>query len=840
MLIRRCILKYPRFFNLLIISVFYLTNVWSQATGDAHEDFLFGEYYVAQGLYQEALPFYFSSLEENPNNCNINYRIGLCYLKIIGEQHLALPYLEKAVEKVDIHYVEGKFKNPAAPVEAWLLLGDAYHRKNDLLKASFAYHQYEKLIGDSDHQAMQIVKGRIANLGISSEYQRFVQDVRMINLGGTINSRFSDYNPVLSGDQKTLIYTQFWESYDRIMITYRTPGGWTIPETLNDKIGSDGNCYTSALSFDGTELYLIWHDELDYEIYSTYYKDGVWSKIEPVPGKVNSRSRESSVGISADGNFLYFSSDRPGGEGGFDIYRAQRKGNEWTEVINIRNLINTAKNEEAPYITYDGNTLYFSSNGHETVGNMDILYSVLDSAGNWTLPLNIGLPVNTTNDDIFYSYYPDTRTGYLARNLAQGYGKNDLYRVQTGDDPQFTFDTLSFSSTDVETDNASGEGLNDSSAFASTNSEKTDSATLQTLNTLITESDKALPQEINSEITGNQITTVTSQVEFSQTGNNQDELLLKDEFIDPGSDEKEDTLIIKDQETSEIQHSKNGSGNNIDETIQSVLVTESSGSMEYNSGMDSDKSSSENDLAEDFVTSQSDQQFAFTAMNNSVNEDSLYNNREETSTGITTEMADTTDFQKYTTKDQEGPAVSGTDNTTNEKSPETQSKVMPQSEEYSENYVSGNQDTYAFTGNNKSSFDQSPNLSDYSDELVYDKVGQTESYSSVESGTFDTIQLISLENGSEYVSEYYLPPDSIPTYTIQIYALRHKIDPSRISLSPLIISDGNDGLFRYTYGKYIGYSKALEILFPIRESGFPDAFIRNISTVQNYAGHGSK
>ena len=618
------ILKPVVFVLLIAVNLFLAAKVQGQATGDPQEDFLYGEYYLVQDLYQEALPFYLSALETNPDNSNINYCIGLCYMKIIGEQHNALPYLEKAVKEVDEHYIEGRYKNPAAPIEAWLLLGDAYHRENNLLQASFAYHQYKKLVENNDKQKYEMVMQKITNLGISSEFQRFKNDVRIINLGATINSRFSDYNPVLSGDQMTMVYTQYWETFDNVMITHRIPEGWTTPVSINDPIGSQGNCYTSALSFDGTELFLIWHDAMDYDIYVTYFRNGEWTKMEPLPGKVNSRYPETSVSISADGYFMYFSSNRPGGEGGFDIYRAERKGNEWVDVQNLGKAINTVNNEEAPYITYDGTTLYFSSNGHETVGNMDILYSELDDAGNWTSPVNIGLPVNTTNDDIFYMYFPDTKSGYMARDLTDGYGKNDLYRVQTGNDPHFTFNT--------KTSEIDGSSI------------KNDSA---------------------DESSGGNIPKAEKKDRTSQK-----------------SDKSDKSIVQTSSDDNNIEYVKS--------------------------------------------------------------EDTIYNDQNNTVNSIIDAGWGNTDIPTSATQ----------------------------------------------------------------------KYG--------------------------YVPDYSIPADSIPTYTIQLYALQNRIDPQRIKFSPLIVSKGNDGLHRYTYGEYRGYSKALEQLDSVRRSGFPDAFIRNIDTVQNYTGNGRR
>lgn len=429
-----------RFLSFALVLLLLIPLLRGQATGDSKEDFLYGEYYLIQGLYREALPFYLSSLEAMPDNSNLNYRVGLCYERIIGEQHKALPYLKKSVKEINAHYIDGKYANTGAPIEAWLLLGDAYLRSDQLMEASRAYHEYKRLIGDSDPEMFKEVMARISGLGVSYEYQRENTEVCMINMGNSINSRFSDYNPVVSGDQKVMVYSQFWESYDRILLTRMTENGWAPPEDISTQVESEGVCYTSAISFDGKELYFVCHDEMNYDLFISVYENDSWSGMKPIGGKVNSRYRESSVCISADGNELYFASDRPGGEGGFDLYYAEKTAGEWSTVVNLGKPINTKGNEEAPYLSYDGTVLYFSSNSHETVGNMDILFSSFNETGNWQEPVNIGIPVNTTNDDIFYTYFKDTQTGYLSRDIPEGSGKNDIYRIQFGDCPLLTSD----------------------------------------------------------------------------------------------------------------------------------------------------------------------------------------------------------------------------------------------------------------------------------------------------------------------------------------------------------------------------------------------------------------
>jgi len=424
--------KYNKYCFLIFFSaLLFISKVNGQATNDPREDFLYGEFYLEQKRFREALNFYLSSLKYNPDNCNINYRVGYCYMNIIGEQHKALPYLKKSVLEINRKYVAGKYKDSRAPIETWLLLGDANHRDNNLSEASYAYHKYKELIAESDKEKHKLIQDRIVALGISKEFQQTKKQVGIINLGHNINTRFSDYNPVLSGDEMTMIYTQFWESYDRVVMTKKTLSGWTQPMEINEQIGSYGNCYTASLSYDGSELYLICTDQNNYDIYVSKMNDSIWEPMNPLSSKINTRYHESSVCISSDGYYLYFASNRPGGEGGFDIYCANREESDWGNVVNLGPVINTERNEEAPFITVDGSGLYFSSDGHETIGNMDIMCSEINERGGWKNPINLGTSLNTTGDDIFFVYYKETGTGYFSRDTAEGFGKNDIYKIQT-------------------------------------------------------------------------------------------------------------------------------------------------------------------------------------------------------------------------------------------------------------------------------------------------------------------------------------------------------------------------------------------------------------------------
>ena len=422
-------------FILVFLSVsLSIECVFSQATGDPKEDFLYGEFYIEQHDYKRALPFYLSALSANTTNCNINFRVGECFLNILGQQSQALPYLENAVKSITESYIPGRYTNQQAPPIAWMYLGDAYHRENMLQEASYAYFKFKSYLNERDKELLAEINRRIVGLGISFEYQRNIEFINMANMGPVINTRFSDYNPVLSGDQRTLLYTSFWESYDRVLMSTLTPDGWTTPIEINDQLQSRGDCYTTALSYQGDFLVLVRKEnEFNSDLYYSTFTEGRCQPIQAFGKNINSSWLESSACLSRDASELYFSSDRPGGEGGFDIYVSILKDGEWGKPKNLGKAINTPYDEEAPYISSDDKTLHFSSNGHESVGGMDFLVSRKTEDGDWGHPENMGLPYNTTEDDVFIIYFDETETGYFSRETLSGLGKQDIIIVQNGD-----------------------------------------------------------------------------------------------------------------------------------------------------------------------------------------------------------------------------------------------------------------------------------------------------------------------------------------------------------------------------------------------------------------------
>jgi outer membrane protein OmpA-like peptidoglycan-associated protein len=143
---------------------------------------------------------------------------------------------------------------------------------------------------------------------------------------------------------------------------------------------------------------------------------------------VNSTYWDSQPAISPDGNTLYFSSNRPGGLGGYDLWKSVlKKDGTWTNPVNLGPNINTAYDEHTPFVHPDGQTFYFSSDGWPGLGNKDIFYSRIDEKGNWNIPQNIGFPINTFNEETGLIVTPDGLNGIFSTNLEDGLGDLDLY-----------------------------------------------------------------------------------------------------------------------------------------------------------------------------------------------------------------------------------------------------------------------------------------------------------------------------------------------------------------------------------------------------------------------------
>lgn len=255
-----------------------------------------------------------------------------------------------------------------------------------------------------------------------------------INLGPQINSKYRDYFPALTADQEQLIFTRNIEGNEDFFISIKNAGQWTNPLPLSAKINtSKYNEGAQSITPDGRYLFFTGCNRPDglgrCDIYVSHKEGNDWAEPFNLGAPVNSIYWDSQPAISPDGSTLYFVSNRPGGLGGYDLWKSHLKDDGyWSEPENLGPEINTPYDEQTPFIHPDGQTLYFSSDGWPGFGNKDIFLSRMGSNGKWQHPENLGYPINTFGEETGLIVTPDSKSALFSSNLKGGYGDMDIYQ----------------------------------------------------------------------------------------------------------------------------------------------------------------------------------------------------------------------------------------------------------------------------------------------------------------------------------------------------------------------------------------------------------------------------
>jgi outer membrane protein OmpA-like peptidoglycan-associated protein len=373
--------------------------------------------FMFSGDYSDALPLLLNIQKQGYSSPNISYKIGECYLNIQGQKTNAIPYLKEAAQKVSESYTGNSLEEEYAPYKTLLYLGIAYRLDNDFNNAILFFNNYQNIIDDVDKDNKRLAEYHIERCYYARELMaspaKFITDT-LIN---EINITYSKFNPVVTLDEKVLYYMDKLKFYDAVMHAVKVDTGWQHPENLTPEIKSDGDHYVTGMSADGTQLYLTSYDPYrSGEIYTTEYKDSQWSEMRRLNSNINTIFNETHASLSPDGQFLYFTSDRKGGYGGLDIYRSSKnETGDWDQPLNLGPLINSPYNEESPFVSSDAKKLFFSSQGHYNMGGYDVFYSSQGDDGNWLPPVNIGYPLNSTDDDLFFFPLGTGNVAYQSR-----------------------------------------------------------------------------------------------------------------------------------------------------------------------------------------------------------------------------------------------------------------------------------------------------------------------------------------------------------------------------------------------------------------------------------------
>ncbi|MBC7389029.1 MAG: OmpA family protein [Opitutaceae bacterium] len=397
----------------------------------ADKSFIFKDYSTAITLFQKI-----DSLA--PGNPNVLCNIGICYL---NSRHKAksLPYFESAKSK-------GYSAN-----EIYYYLGDAYHYNHEFVKAKANFTLYSNLIALDTASALFSLTTTKRKLEICHNAEEHIENslsVNIENLGSAINTQYDEYVPIVSADQTTMYFTSRRPSefnddlhidgkpFEDVHCSLKDANGnWTASKLLGSPVNAAEHDACIGITADAKTLFLYKtkKDPSQGNIYASYNQNNSWTEPEKLGGSINStRGWESSISVSADNKRLYFSSDRPGGYGGFDIWYCDLlPSKEWDEPKNIGSEINTRFDEDCPFIHFDNSTLFFSSNGHNTMGGFDVFSSVqVPNTNFWTKPRNIGYPINSVDDDMYFIYSSDGSKGYMSSSLrANNKGGKDIYVI---------------------------------------------------------------------------------------------------------------------------------------------------------------------------------------------------------------------------------------------------------------------------------------------------------------------------------------------------------------------------------------------------------------------------
>jgi hypothetical protein len=403
-------------------------------TMDARASALF-----ANREYEQAAGYYTKLFEQFPDNVLYQYRSGICAI-YTGDPKLALKNIKGAYEKdptlTDINF----------------FLGRAY-----LLNGMFdeALMQFNLQIAKEPDEVQRLrLDQYVINCGAAKDLSSKPTNNKIENAGRPINTPGDEYAPVMIKGDSLMFFTYKGPNskggkkyiygkndsagyfYEDVFVTSKTSTGWFYPGNASDNINSVGHDATSTISPDGRQLFLYKASgETGGDIYFSNKAGSDWTVPMKIAGEVNKPdSWEGSVAITPDGRTMYFSSDRQGGFGGKDIYRATLLGDSaWGNVQNLGANINSNQDDDAPYLSENGYKMYYASRGFNSMGGYDVFWSELGPDGaSWQLAQNMGVPVNSTADDIYYQPLKDGSQAVFSSNRDGGNGAMDIYFASPG------------------------------------------------------------------------------------------------------------------------------------------------------------------------------------------------------------------------------------------------------------------------------------------------------------------------------------------------------------------------------------------------------------------------
>ncbi len=415
------------FFTLFLL--IWAATSWSQKGAPKFIDSREADEHFDHKNYAAAMRVYKELLNRNPDNIDYNYKLALCYLNTHIDKIQAIQYLEKITKK-------GKADN-----EVWFNLGLAYQYANRFDDAIKAYSTFKDKATRKD---IDRAERAIETCYNGKQFVQFPVDVTFENLGKEVNTEYPDYYPFATKNESFMVFTSRRKGGKSsaiemdgiypsdIYVTTVKDGNWIKATNIGSPVNTPFDEQAVGLSPDGSSM-MVYIDHIDSlgNIYTSNYAKGKFQKLVKLNSSVNA-GFETAGSISDDKQIIFFASERPGGFGGTDLYMAKKLPNgQWAVPQNLGKTINTQYNEDFPHLSEDGKTLYFSSQGHSSMGGYDIFKSIYDEETNtWTEPENLGYPINSTDDNYTISFTENNRFAYVSAQRPGGLGDLDIWRIK--------------------------------------------------------------------------------------------------------------------------------------------------------------------------------------------------------------------------------------------------------------------------------------------------------------------------------------------------------------------------------------------------------------------------
>lgn len=412
---------------LMVVFLLALSPATAQDVKNAKADRLFekAEQYYGRRDYTQAIRQIDDVLKEDPNYINAYLLKGDIYYD-----------LKKPDEAISAYTKAVAIDSTEFPPVFYIMANLQF----ELERYDEAKRNYLVYLGFFPKSQTEIRKSErnLKLCDVRKELKSHPVPFNPVNLGSNINTDGSEYINSVSTDEELMFFTRRDKEitgHESFFLSRKFNTNWAPATEMGPPVNSPGNQGAMCLSPDGMSLYLTCCSRRDSygscDLYVSHRTGNAWSEPENLGETVNSPSWDSQPCLSADGRTLYFVSTRKGGLGGSDIWKSTLQSNgDWSQPENLGEAINTSGEEMAPFIHQDGRTLYFSSNGLPGMGGADLFLSRMDPNGKWSVPTNIGYPVNTKNDEINLVINTGGDAAYISSAKEGGYGNTDIYRFE--------------------------------------------------------------------------------------------------------------------------------------------------------------------------------------------------------------------------------------------------------------------------------------------------------------------------------------------------------------------------------------------------------------------------